>query len=384
MKPLRVLHIVASSHGGGAEALRCLVKGLDPREFASVVIMPDDGGQVGASDFAALATPLVRFRLERGFRLAEFLRLRRFVRRGRFDLVHVHGARAALWGRLAAAGAHRPGLVFSVHGLSLLHYGRVRRGLQRALERLLGPLTDATLCVSERERADVLRLKIAPQRKAITVLNGIDHERLLCPAPDRAAARARWQLPAAAPTLVMLCRLDEPRDFDTLLAGMRDLRREWPAVQLLIAGSGPLRPRIEALIERHGLRANVRLLGLVHDVGALLAAADVALLITAGFEGLPLAALEAMAAGLPTILSDVGGNREALVPGETGLLVPPRDVPAFVQAVRELLADPARARRMGQAGGARARQFFDHRIMAARVADVYRAVLGARGAARGR
>ena len=371
----RVLQIVASSRGGGAEVLRCLVKGLDPREFESVVIMPDDGGHVGDADFAELGATLVRFQLDRGFNLKEFRRLRRFVRGGRFDIVHVHGARAALWGRLAAIGPHRPRLVFGVHGLSIVHYTGVKRALLVGVERALRAVTDATLCDSHVEREDVLKWRMAAPVKAHVIWNGIDLERLLVPPRDRSASRGRLGLAADAPTLVTVCRLNKPRDFETLLAGLAQIVPQQPAAQLLIVGDGPLRAHVEGLIAHYHLQPHVRLLGLVQDVGEVLAAADIAVLITAGWEGLPLSALEAMAMGRPLIISDVGGNREAVIDGETGYVIPQRAVADFVRAARALIADPRKRQTLGEAGARRVQQHFSWQTMAAKIAAVYDAVL---------
>lgn len=371
----RVLQIVASSRGGGAEVLRCLVKGLDAHEFESHVIMPDDGGHVGEADFNELGAPLYRFRLDASFNLSEFLRLRRFVRGRHFDLVHVHGARAALWGRLAACGPGRPRIVFGVHGLSIVHYSGLKRTLLVGLERVLRSTTDVTLCDSNVERDDVLKWKIATPAKTRVIWNGIDLDRLRIPPRDRATARTRLQLADNMPTVVTICRLNKPRDFETLLAGMAQIVQAQPLTRLLIVGDGPLRSQVEALITQHRLTDQVRLLGLVRDVGEVLAAADMALLITAGWEGLPLSALEAMAMGLPLIISDVGGNREAVMNGETGYVIPPQDVAAFVTAALALLNDPAQAHRMGEVGARRVQQQFSLQRMTGQVADVYRELL---------
>lgn len=372
MKRHRVLQIVASSRGGAAELLRCLVKGLDPAEFESVVVMPDDGGHVLEADFAALGVRLERFALDTGFRLHEFMRLRRFVRGGSFDVIHVHGARAALWGRLAALGPSRPRIVFGVHGLSIVHYTGLKRSFLVGVERLLGRMTDATLCDSHVERTDVLKWKIARPHQARVVWNGIDLERLIEPPGGKAAARAALGLSAREAVLVTVCRLNKPRDFETLLGAMPAIIGVRPDTRLLIVGDGPLRPQVEALVGQHRLGEHVRLLGLVRNISEVLAAADIALLITKGWEGLPLAALEAMAMGLPLIISDVGGNTEAVLHGETGLVIPQADVAALVRATFDLLQNPGQAREMGEAGAARVRENFDLRIMAAKTAAFYR------------
>jgi glycosyltransferase involved in cell wall biosynthesis len=322
-----------------------------------------------------LDIPLHRFALDAGFSLSEFLRFRKFVRSGQFDIVHVHGTRAALWGRLAAIGPWRPRIVFGVHGLSIVHYTGLKRRLLVSIERVLRSITEATLCDSNVERVDVLKWKIAAPDRARVVWNGIDLDRLLVPPRDRSHSRSNLGLSEATPVIVTVCRLNKPRDFETLLAGLAQIAEACPEVQLLIVGDGPQRALVESLIAQHHIGTQVRLLGLVQNVGEVLAAADVAVLITAGWEGLPLSALEAMAMGLPLIISDVGGNREAILDGTIGCLVPPRDVTAFVTAALDLLNDRERARRMGQTGAARVKQEFDLQAMSGKVAEVYRELL---------
>jgi len=375
MSKRRVLQVVASSRGGGAEVVRCLVKELDPACYESTVIMPDDGGQLSASDLEAVGARCIHLDIAAGFSPCEWRRLRRFVRGGRFDVVHCHGARAALWTRLAAIGPHRPRIVFSVHGLSIVHYHGLRRTSLLGIERLLQSVTDATLCDSEAEQADVIRHGIAHPRRTHLVRNGIDLERLDHGGHERSTARAALGLDPDQPVLVTVCRLYKPRDFDTLLRAARAVVNRLPTTRLLIVGDGPLRPTIEAQVQEMNLAGSVQLLGIVRDVGEVLAAADVFVLSTQGWEGLPLAPLEGMAMRLPVVVSDVGGSREAVQDGVTGLLVPPRRPQDLAEGLLRLLQDPQAARRMGQSGHDRVVRQFSARRMAADTMRIYSQLL---------
>jgi len=367
----RVLQIVASSHGGGAEVVRGLVQGLDATRFESALVMPDDGGQLGPTDFERVGARCLIFGIASGFSLRELWRLRRLVRGQDWDIMHCHGARAALWGRLAALGRGRPRIVFSVHGLSIVHYAGMRRTLLLGLERLLRGVTDATLCDSDAEREDVVRHRLARPERAFTVRSGIDIERLTVGGWERSAARAALGLETAQPVVVTVCRLNKPRDFDTLLRAMRTVVDGLGTASLLIVGRGPLSGSIDEQTRTLGLGANVRRLGFVSDLGRVLAAADLFVLATRGWEGLPLAPLEAMAARLPVVISDVGGNREAVLDGETGLVVPPCQPDVLAQALLQLLRDPAGARRMGEQGRGRVLSEFSAERMAAETMAVY-------------
>ena len=367
----RVLQIVASSHGGGAEVVRCTVKKLDLARCESMVVMPDDGGQLSAADFEAIGARCLHFDIAAGFSLREWWRLRRFVRCHRFDIVHCHGARAALWARLAAIGPQRPKIIFGVHGLSIVHHRGLKRSLLLGMERLLQTVTDVTLCDSDSERAEVIRYGIASPQRTRTIHNGIDLERLDYESYDKAAARATLGLDSIQPTLVTVCRLNRPRDFETLLHAMQRVTAQLPTTRLLIVGDGPLRPAIEDQIQTLALGENVQLLGIVRDVGQVLAAADVFVLSTQGWEGLPLAPLEAMVMRLPVVISDVGGNREAVRDGVTGLVVPPRQPQALADALLQLLRDHPTAQRMGQHGHDRVVREFSAQRMAAETMTIY-------------
>ena len=367
----RVLQIVASSQGGGAELMRCLVKELDPARYESAVIMPGDGGQLSAADFEAIGARCLRFDISAGFSLREWWRLRRFVRGNRFDIVHCHGARAAFWARVAAIGPRRPKIAFGVHGLSIVHHRGLKRVLLLGIERVLQVVTDITLCDSDAERSDVIRYGIAPPQRARTIYNGIDIDRLDRSSYEQASTRAALGLDIAQPILVTVCRLNKPRDFDTLLRATQAVIAQLPTARLLIVGDGPLRPAIEGQIQALNLEENVRLLGIVRDIGLVLATADVFVLSTWGWEGLPLAPLEAMAMHLPVVISDVGGNRKAVQDGVTGLVVPPCQPQALADALLRLLQDRPAAQQMGHRGYDRVVREFSAQRMAAEAMEIY-------------
>ena len=261
--------------------------------------------------------------------------------------------------------------MYSIHGLSVVHYRGIRRAVLLGIERLLRVVTDVTLCVSDSERAEVVRYGIASPERAHTVYNGIDLDRLDRRPLDGQSARTGLGLAAGEMVLLTVCRLDKPRDFDTLLLAAKRVVSKHPGVRLLIAGDGPLRTSVQKQVERLGLHEHVRLLGFVRDIALVLAAADVFVLSTQGWEGLPLAPLEAMAMRLPVVISDVGGNRSVVLDGVTGLVVSPRQPKALAAALLNLLHDRAAARQMGIMGRERVEHAFSAQRMAAETMEVY-------------
>lgn len=376
MTSIRLLHIVASSRGGGAAHVRDLVLGLDRACFSVQVAMPEDGGNVRREDFEAAQIPFHRVDIAAGFSLRAFQDIRRLA--ARVDILHVHGARAALFGRLAAAslGRRRPRIVYTIHGFAAPHYPKPRRALLLAIEQALAPITDRFIAVSWAERDALLAAGIGSLEKVKVVWNGIDVARFRDVAVNRAAQRSIFGLPHDAPLITTLCRLYKPRDFDTLLRAFRHVAEAIPSARLLIAGDGPYRPQVESLIGGLGLEDNVTLAGFRQDVPQILAASDIFVLSTALWEGLPLTVLEAMALGLPVVASDVGGIAEAVRNMETGIIIPQKDPQALSEALLELLADRERAVAMGQRGRKRAEKHFTRERMARETMEIYEALAG--------
>ena len=377
MTHIRVLELVASSRGGGAVHVRDLVLGLDPVRFprkggteylAVQVGMAEDGGNVGRADFHV---PFHSIDIASGFSLAAIRRLRRLLTG--VDILHVHGARAALFGRLAALslGRRRPRVIYSIHGFAAPHYRPPRRQVLLAVERVLARATDLWICVSHAEREALLAAGVAEQRRVRVIWNGIDVERFAHSAPQPRAARLALGLAGDAFVVTTICRLFRPRDFPTLLGAFRQVREKLSHAHLLIVGDGPLRPQVEEAVVALHLEGAVHLLGMRRDVPEILRATDVLVLASKGWEGLPLTVLEAMASSVPVVASDVGGTREAIVDGETGFLFTPGDEAALAQLVLTLADDPLLAQQMGQRGLARVREHFTVQRMARETTTLY-------------
>ncbi len=376
MTQTRILQVIASSRGGGAVHVRELARRLDPARYAVTVAMPEDGGTVGARDFAAAGLSFIPLPIAAGASARALFTLRRAMQQA--DLVHLHGARAALFGRLVAlsVGRARPRIVYTVHGYAAPYYPPLRRRLQIGLERTLAPLVDATLAVSQAERAALVESGVYPANRVAVVWNGIDVDAFAAPLADRAAWRAAVGIPAEARLVTTVCRLYKPRDFPTLIAAFAQARRVCPAAHLLIVGDGPDRARVEALIREYDLAEAATLTGWRTDLPAVYAASDVYTLTTWGWEGLPLTVLEAMASGLPVVGTRAGGFAEAVVENITGILAERRNVASLTDALVRLLQDGALAARMGAAGRERARRHFAAAAMVAKIAAIYDRLLG--------
>jgi len=234
-----------------------------------------------------------------------------------------------------------------------------------AWNRLATALSDCIVPVSEATAEVARRVERVPAHKLRVIRNGID----LAEFPARAQPSGSTPAPA-----IHVARLQRIKDQPTLLRAVRQVVDVEPDFQLDIVGDGPDRAELHALAQDLELDGHVRFLGSRDDVSRLLSSASLFVLSSLS-EGIPLTLLEAMATGLPAVATDVGGNREIVIPGETGLLVPAGSPPALAEALRALWADPDRARRLGAAGRRRVEQEFDMRQVVARYENLYQELL---------
>ncbi len=375
MSAALALQVLASSRGGGAVHVRSLTAGLAARGYAVEIAVPEDGGHLGGTDFELAGgrfVALPRSAARRVVALARTLRGRRPA------VVHAHGARAGFEVALArlALGAQAPPLVVTMHGYTTPFRSPLRRVLQRFAERWMDRRANLLLAVCEAERCDLAaaglgeggRLQVLRVGYRLDAFDAID-------AAFRQECRnALSDFAGTGPIFLTVCRLDDPRDLSTLVEAFSRAREALEDATLWIVGDGPRRAAIEQQIAQLGMETCVHLLGFRRDVPNWMAASDVFVLTTEAHEGLPIALLEAQAAGLPVIATDSGGTGEGMQSGESGTLVPRCDVEALTSALEAIGADSERRARMGAAGRRFARGFSDADQMAADVAAAYGAL----------
>ncbi|MGH3372045.1 MAG: glycosyltransferase family 4 protein, partial [Nocardioidaceae bacterium] len=304
----------------------------------------------------------------------------RLFKRERPDIVHTHSSKAGLVGRLAARLAGVPAIAHTVHGWSF--HDEMPRLVRRAVvvtERLAARWTSLIVVVGERD-AEIGRVeRIGHQASYALIRSGIEVAAYSTSPEARAKARSAFGIPEGVPLVGTVTRLSRQKDPTTLLTAVRLVVDVRPDVHCVIVGDGPLRSEVEAHVRELGLRSQVTLLGARDDVAALLPGFD-AFVLSSRWEGLPRVVIEAMAAGVPVVATDVGGVAEAVDDGTSGLLVPVGDEHALAQAVLRVIGDPVLAADMGRAAETRVGEF-DTSVMIDRLDRAYRELL-ARGGRR--
>lgn len=226
-----------------------------------------------------------------------------------------------------------------------------------ATKRWQGWLADTTICVSEAVRRRLVEEYKYPAARTITVRNGIDCRRYQ-PREHSLDIPTSGPLKGAPVTIICAARLSSAKRIDVLLEALAMLRTESVPWRCRILGAGPLEAELRVRATQLGLSELVRFVGYVEDVRPHLREADL-FVLSSDKEGLPLALLEAMACGLPAIVTEVGGTGEVVVQNETGLLVRRGDAEGLARGIRQLLGNAGAREKMGLAARRRIHEHFE-------------------------
>lgn len=304
-------------------------------------------------------------------------------------VVHTHAAKGGTLGRVATVLAFplrrmRPVVIHTYHGHSLTGYfsGRTA-GLYRLIEKLLAPFTDVLLAVSTEVRGDLVGLGVAPASQFRVMPLGFD----LSPFTDdsqraqrRSALRVEWDVASDDVVVTLIARLVPIKRVDRFLAAVQQVASR-AAVRIVIVGDGELRDELAASADAAALGDRLIWAGFRRDIPDVCFASDVVML-TSDNEGTPVSLIEAQAAAIPVVATDVGGVRSAVRDGESGRLAPPDGIDRLAAAVTELIDDPSLRERMGAAGRAHVTSLYTLERLTADHAALYGELLASRRASR--
>jgi len=210
--------------------------------------------------------------------------------------------------------------------------------------------------LTEWEKADHLRLRIAPDEKFAVIHSGVDLSRFRPDPARKAEIRSALEIPSESIVIATVGRLTAVKGQDTLIRAIAECLRHGEKVFILILGEGELRSDLETLSAELGIAEAIRFLGWRSDVASVIDACDIFCLPSLN-EGMGKAIVEAMAMGKPVIASDVGGIPDLVIPGENGILVPPGDSNALAKAILNLRDHPEARVKMGEQGREKALEF---------------------------
>lgn len=378
---MKVLHICAV----GATTLKLLRPQIDYLLSRGLEVEVACSPDADADAFRQLGYVVRPIQIDREIspikNLRSLMDLMQLMRQQQYDLVHVHTPIAAVLGRMAAKVAGVKRIVYTAHGfpfhdlLSPQQYA-----IYFAIEKFCAQFTDLILTQSHEDFVTAQQKKLCPASKVRHLNNGVDthkfsQQRLSLAAQTR--LREQLGLPPDALVVGTIGRLTRQKGFVYLVEAIAQLRPRFPQLRLLIIGGElstdpePFQAELMDRVKVLGLQDSVIFTGFRDDTPELLGLLDVFCLPTYFGEGLPRSILEAMAMGLPIVTTDIRGCREAVIPDENGLIVPPKDSDALAEALGQLLSDRALRQRFGESSRQRVEAIYDEHYVFERLAIWY-------------
>ena len=369
----RVFFLLDSLQIGGTETQAVeLALRLDPARYAVTLGCLQVRGPLLAK-LEGSNVSLIEWHASKGVNspsgIYQMLRLARFLRRGRFDVVHTHDLWSNLLGIPAARLARVPVVISSRRDLAHLSWYTPRR---RRILSHLQRFSSAVLVNSGQIREQLVREDGFSPELIHVVHNGIDLDRYKNVVIDREGLFPGLQ---NCTLVVNVANMhSDIKGQPTLIKAAREVCSKFPHVRFVLAGDGARRVEFESMAAELGLKGNFLFLGQRQDIPELLACCDMAVLPSRA-EGFPNALLEYMAAGLPTVATDVGGNREIIQHGVNGLLAAPDNYERLAESILFLLENPAAASELANAGRERVRRDFSFERLISNVDAMYTQLL---------
>lgn len=362
---INVFVVIKPDPSAGADMMLLdAVRRLDPDRF-QVIIGLLTANSI-STDLIPPTMPIVKFRMRQlngVVWLRFFFYLCWYLVRNQIHILHVNSYIPGNYARLAAWLFRVPIIIDHWHGFTRFNPKR------RFICRFLSRSTTLSLAVSQGVREHLLEQLQLPPAQVRVLYNGIDLQRFHRHR-DRSKVRAALGIPTDAPVLGLVARLDHwGKGHGELFQALAQIHTTHPC-RCLIIGGGRRQPEMEAMVRELSLTPWVNFLGYRDDIPDLLAALDI-FVLPSHSEGISRSLLEAMATGLPVVVSEAGGSPEVVQHEVNGLLVPVKDAPALAQALIRLLDNSAWAQQLGRAASAGVADKFSLDRMGRQLNDIY-------------
>lgn len=295
--------------------------------------------------------------------------LRELIDNGDFDIVQCNTPVGGVLGRLAARKARKTGtkVVYIAHGF---HFSNGSSALSwlvfYPVEKLLSYITDVLVTINKEDYDRALKHFKAKSTVHINGI-GVDLEKIEACVSDRQTLRSQIGIKDSDIMLVSVGELRKLKNHKTIIQAMAIVNN--PSVHYVIAGSGPLKEELEKTAEELGLKNNVHLLGFCTNIYEILKSSDI-FCFPSYREGMPVSLMEAMAAGLPAVVSTVRGNTDLIVPDEGGFLYSSDDVRGFAEGIQKLVQNQEMRHRMGEYNKERIKDY-DIKLVREELSNVY-------------
>jgi sugar transferase (PEP-CTERM/EpsH1 system associated) len=359
-----ILHIVISFETGGLERFVLDLIRLSGDQFNHKVVCLESPGELISSSGMHNVTCLY---LKPGLQIKGIIALNSIIKANQIDLIHTHNEKALFYGAISGLLSRIP-VVHTKHGKNQVTLkARVRNNLlARLCKKIIAVSQDAALqCVDDE--------KISAE-KVMVILNGADIN-AFSGRNNASSIRKSLGVGDGVPLLGIVARLAEVKDHATLFHACNIIYKNGIDFKLIVVGDGILKNKLTALSDSLGLKNNIVFTGTRRDIPAFLSAMDIFVLSSIS-EGISLTLIEAMSSYLPIVATNVGGNSEVIIDGETGFLVPPKNPEALADKLTLLINNPDLQRKMGDAGRDRAVKHFSMQKSVMNYEQCYSQIIG--------
>ncbi|MBF0330315.1 MAG: glycosyltransferase family 4 protein [Candidatus Omnitrophica bacterium] len=379
VKKIKVLHIITRLDAGGSSTNTLeTVARLDPAAYEVHLIAgrthdPLDLVKLNIDQrniSCRFVDELVR-NIDPWKDLCAFVRLRRFIRDGKYDIVHTHSSKAGILGRWAAHFAGVKKIVHTPHGhIFYGYFSKIVTLVFLGVERATARITTKLIALTPKGVEEHLALRVGRKEQWVAIPSGIDTDAFKLSMASRLAYRQLLGLGDQDIVLVCAARLEPIKNHRMLIDMLARLAQDHPTIKLVCLGDGADR---EALV-RHAAQCDVAsrvvFTGFRQDVASIYSACDIFVMASLN-EGMGRSVLEAMAVGLPVAVSNVGGLPAIVTDGVEGLLVSPADLDGWIRAVGSLITDPALRLRLSRAAKKRVNEQYSIVRMVKEIEEVY-------------
>jgi len=379
----KVIHIITRlDKGGSAENTFLTLKGLDKSRYeVSLIAGPVDDpsqdrrDQIEESGVRYIQVPQLRRNIHLFYDFTALLKIYRFLKREKPDIIHTHTSKAGLLGRLAARLARVPSIIHTPHGHVFFGYfGALKTRMFILFEKLASRITDKIVALTPREKTDYLSYKVTQKDKLVVIPSGIElHKYQHAPREERSKLRKELGIAEHSAVVGTAGRLVPVKGPQFLLQAFKQVISEHPETYLVFAGDGPLRKSLEKNAVDMDLAKDIIFAGWRDDMARVLSVFDIFCLPSLN-EGMGRVLVEAMALGKPVVASDVGGIPDLIIPGKNGFLVPPRNPGELSRQILFLIKNREEAAKMGRTGKEMVSAFSDE-IMVKKIAELYEKAL---------
>jgi len=371
-KPPKVMHLIWSLDQGGAEqVVMHLAKNMDRSRFESVVCCLNERGRY-ADGVEKEGIKVVALHKRPNIDLMIIPKLMRVLKQEKIQLLHTHLFTANLWGRIAAKLAGVP-VVSTEHNVDVW-----KKGIHVALDKMLVHTNSRMIFVSKKVQSFYQKQIPNLSGKSRVLYNGVDLTKFDAK-NQQSPLRERFGIKENEQVIGIVGRLVPQKCHGDFVEAFRLLKAKKHGVKGLIVGEGPLRESIEEKIRKYHLENDIFLTGFTEDMPAVYRALDV-FTLSSSREGFPMTMLEAMAAGVPVVSTDVGGVNECIQNGQNGFLVPPGDVEALANSIAKILGNEDLRKTFIERGKQCVEESFSIEKMARNHEVLYQEILGSSSA----